>query len=242
MKTYDEKHIKNVVLAGAHGCGKTTLAETMLFEAGMLDRRGRVEDRNTVSDHTELEHERGYSIQSTCLHTDWRNYKINIIDTPGMDELAGETLPAIGVADSCILVLNSRNGVEPGTELVWGPIAEAGRPVVIAVNQLDHPRSDFEGTVAQAQEHFGSAVTVMQYPLEQGEGFHRIIDLLKMTMYVFKDAGRQAGEAAHPGKRKANARMPCTRRWWKRPQRTTRRLMEHYFEKGELDEDEMRRA
>lgn len=238
MKTYDEKHIKNVVLAGAHGCGKTTLAETMLFEAGMLDRRGRVEDRNTVSDHTELEHERGYSIQSTCLHTDWRNYKINIIDTPGMDELAGETLPAIGVADSCILVLNSRNGVEPGTELVWGPIAEAGRPVVIAVNQLDHPRSDFEGTVAQAQEHFGSAVTLMQYPLEQGEGLHRIIDLLRMTMYVFKDQGGKPEKQPIPESERERAEA-LHKALVEKAAENDERLMEHYFEKGELDEDEM---
>src|SRR5690606_1940541 len=90
MKVFDAKHIKNIALLGSHGCGKTTLAETMLFEAGLITRRGRVEDRNTVSDHHPLEHERGSSVYSTCLHTEWRNYKINIIDTPGLDDLVGE--------------------------------------------------------------------------------------------------------------------------------------------------------
>ncbi|HQW87106.1 MAG TPA: GTP-binding protein, partial [Flavobacteriales bacterium] len=95
MTVFDAKHIKNIALLGSHGSGKTTLAETMLFEAGLITRRGRVEDRNTVSDHTDLEHERGSSVFATCLHTEWRDYKINIIDTPGLDDLVGETIPAL---------------------------------------------------------------------------------------------------------------------------------------------------
>ncbi|HMQ77865.1 MAG TPA: GTP-binding protein, partial [Flavobacteriales bacterium] len=187
MTVFDAKHIKNIALLGSHGSGKTTLAETMLFEAGLITRRGRVEDRNTVSDHTDLEHERGSSVFATCLHTEWRDYKINIIDTPGLDDLVGETIPALRVADTCVLLLNGHHGVEVGTDLVWEQMQRYDRPVIIGVNQLDHPNADFDTTVAQAREHFGPAVTVMQYPVEQGEGFHRIIDLLKMTMYVFKD-------------------------------------------------------
>jgi elongation factor G len=110
-------------------------------------------------------------VYSTCLHTEWRNYKINIIDTPGLDDLVGETIPALRVADTCVLLLDAQHGVEVGTDLVWEHIQRYDRPVILAINQLDHPNADFDSTVAQAKEHFGSAVTVMQYPAEQGEGF-----------------------------------------------------------------------
>lgn len=239
MKVFDDKHIKNIVLLGAHGSGKTTLAETMLFEAGLIQRRGRVEDKNTVSDHTELEHERGGSVFCTVLHTEWRNYKINIIDTPGLDDLVGETVPALRVADTCVLLLNAHHGVEVGTDLLWDRIAEYDRPVILAVNQLDHPNAEFDDTLAQAKEHFGNAVTVMQYPVEQGDGFHRIIDLLKMTMYVFKDAGGKPEKQPLPEAEKERAEA-LHKELVERAAENDEALMEHYFERGELDEDEMR--
>ncbi len=239
MKVFDDKHIKNVVLLGSHGCGKTTLAETMLFEAGLINRRGRVEDQNTVSDFHDLEHERGSSVYSTLLHTEWRNYKINIIDTPGLDDLIGETVPALRVADTCVLLLNAHHGVEVGTDLVWEHMQRYDRPVIIAVNQLDHPNADFDATVAQAKEHFGTAVTVMQYPVDAGDDFHRIIDLLKMTMYVFKDAGGKPEKQPIPDSEKERAEA-LHKELVEKAAENDETLMEHYFEKGELDEDEMR--
>ena len=239
MKVFDAKHIKNIALLGSHGCGKTTLAETMLFEAGLITRRGRVEDRNTISDHHPLEHERGSSVYSTCLHTEWHNYKINIIDTPGLDDLAGETIPALRVADTCVLLLNAQHGVEVGTDLVWDHIKRYDRPVIIGVNSLDHPNADFDATVAQAKEHFGSAVTVMQYPAEQGEGFHRIIDLLKMRMYVFKDGGGKPEKHDIPENERERAEA-LHKELVEKAAENDEALMEHYFERGELDEDEMR--
>ncbi|MBL0043174.1 MAG: elongation factor G [Flavobacteriales bacterium] len=239
MKVFDDKHIKNVVLLGSHGCGKTTLAETMLFEAGLITRRGRVEDKNTISDFHELEHERGSSVYSTVMHTEWRNYKINIIDTPGLDDLVGETIPALRVADTCVLLLNANHGVEVGTDLVWEHMQRYDRPVIIGINQLDHPNADFDLTVAQAKEHFGSAVTVMQYPVESGEDFHRIIDLLKMTMYVFKDAGGKPEKQPIPEAEKARAGA-LHKELVEKAAENDETLMEHYFDKGELDEDEMR--
>ncbi|HMN06301.1 MAG TPA: elongation factor G [Flavobacteriales bacterium] len=238
MKSYDDKHIKNVVLLGSHGSGKTTLAETMLFEAGLLQRRGRVEDGNTVSDHAELERERGYSTQISCMHTEWRQYKINVIDTPGMDELAGETVPAIHVADTCVLLLNARTGVDVGTELVWEHVAPAARPVILAVNQLDQDDADFDEVVRQAKEQFGPAVTIMQYPMEQGAGFHRIIDLLRMTMYVFKDEGGKPEKHPIPESERERAES-LHKELVEKAAENDEQLMERYFEKGGLDEDEM---
>jgi elongation factor G len=239
MKVYDDKHIKNIVLLGSHGCGKTTLAETMLYEAGLLDRRGKVETHNTVSDHHPIEHERNSSVHSSCLHTEWRNYKINIIDTPGLDDLVGQTVPALRVADTCVLLLSAQHGVEVGTDLVWNHMQRYDRPVLIAVNQLDHSNADFDNTVEEAKAHFGSAVTVMQYPVEQGEGFHRIIDLLKMTMYVFKDEGGKPEKHPIPESEleKANA---LHRELVEKAAENDESLMELYFEKGDLNENQLR--
>jgi elongation factor G len=239
MKTYDDKHIKNVVLLGSHGCGTTTLAETMLVEAGLFTRRGRVEEGNTVSDHTDIEHERGSSVGITCLHTEWRTYKINIIDTPGLDDLAGETVPAIRVADTCVLLLNARDGVEVGTDLVWEHLQHDRRPVILGINQLDHPNADFDAAVEQAKEHFGSAVTVMQSPGEQGEGLQRIIDLLKMTMYVFQDEGGKPEKRPIPETERERAEA-LHKELVEKAAENDETLMEHYFDKGELNEDEMR--
>ena len=241
MKVFDARHIKNIAILGSHGCGKTTLAETMLFESGQLKRRGRVEDRNTVSDHHELEHERGSSVHTGCMHTEWRNYKINILDTPGLDDLTGEMVPALRVADTCLLVLDAQHGVEVGTGLIWEQMQHYDRPVIIGVNRLDHPHADFDAAVAQAKEHFGNAVTVMQYPMEQGEGFHRIIDLLKMTMYVFKDDGGKPEKHPIPAGERERAEA-LHKELVEKAAENDEALMERYFDQGELDEDEMRQG
>jgi elongation factor G len=154
MKTYDEKHIKNVVLIGGAKCGKTTLAETMLFEAGLLNRRGTVEDKNTVSDYHEIEHERENSVYATSLHTEWRGYKINIIDTPGLDDFMGEIVSSMKVADTCVMLVNAQNGVEVSTELIWNYVDQFKKPVILAVNQVDHPKSNFETTVDSIKAAF----------------------------------------------------------------------------------------
>ncbi len=238
MKTYDAKHIKNIVLLGAHGSGKTTLAETMLFESGSTSRRGRVEDGNTISDHDELERERGYTTQIGCLHTEWRQYKINVMDTPGLDELCGETMAAVHVADTCVLVLNARTGIDGGAEQAWEIAAEARRPVILAINQLDQPDADFDAVLEQARDIFGHAVTVVQYPMEQGDGFHRIIDLLRMTMYVFPDNGGKPEKHPIPhNERDKSERLH--KELVEKAAENDEHLMEQYFAKGSLDEDEM---
>src|SRR3954464_5209743 len=158
MKVYDEKHIKNIVLVGAAKTGKTTLAETMIFEAGLISRRGTVEEKNTLSDYHEIEHQRGNSVYATTMHTEWRDYKINIIDTPGLDDFIGEVISALRVADTAVMLLNGENGVEVGTELIWNYVEKFQKPIIFAVNQLDHSKSDFDGTVDQSRRRFGKAI------------------------------------------------------------------------------------
>lgn len=239
MKVYDEKHIKNVVLLGAPKAGKTLLAEDMAFEAGIIHRRGSIEHNNTLSDYHEIEHERGNSVFSTVLHSEWKDYKINIIDTPGFDDFIGEIIASVRVADTCVMVINAQHGVEVSTELIWNYIDRFTKPTLFAINQVDHPKSNFEASLASLKDRFGSAVTQMQYPLNEGEGFNAIIDLLKMVMYRFPPGGGKPEKAPIPETEKEKA-MRLHNELVEKAAENDEKLMEKYFEKGTLDEDEMR--
>lgn len=239
MKTYDEKHIKNVVLIGAAKSGKTTLAETMLFEAGIINRRGTVEESNTVSDYHDIEHERGGSTYATSLHTEWRDYKINIIDTPGAEDFIGEIISSIRVCDTAVVLLNAQSGLEVGTEILWDYIDQYRKPTIIAINQLDREKADFNLLLSEAREFFGPAVTVMQYPVNAGTGFNSIIDLLKMVMYQFPEGGGKPEKLNIPESEKENAEKLHNELVEKAAENDDA-LMELYFEKGSLDEDELR--
>ncbi|WP_026898625.1 elongation factor G [Daejeonella oryzae] len=241
MKAFDEKHIKNVVLIGSAKSGKTTLAETMLFEAGIIKRRGTIEEKNTVSDYHEIERERGNSVYATSMHTEWRDFKINIIDTPGLDDFIAEVINSIHVCDTAVIVLNAQNGVEVSTEILWEYVDRNQKPTILAVNQLDSEKADFAQTVAEAKNLFGSAVTVMQYPLNSGAGFNCIIDLLKMLMYKFPEGGGKPEKLPIPGDelQKANE---LHNELVEKAAENDENLMEQYFQKGNLDEDELRKG
>ncbi len=241
MKTYDEKHIKNMVLIGAAKSGKTTLAETMLFEAGLINRRGTVEEKNTVSDYHDIEHERMSSVYSTTLHTEWRDYKINIIDTPGLDDFIGEVISSIRVCDTALMLVNAQSGIEVGTELIWDYVDTYRKPTIFAINHLDHEKADFNNTLEQMKGFFGSAVTLMQYPVNAGTGFNAIIDLLKMTLYKFPADGGKPEKLAIPDSEKEKANK-LHNELVEKAAENDEKLMELYFEKGELDEDELRQG
>jgi elongation factor G len=239
MKVYDEKHIKNIVLLGAPKSGKTLMAEDMLFEAGITHRRGTIEGKNTVSDCHEIEQERGNSVFATVLHTEWRDYKINVIDTPGFDDFAGEMISALRVADTCVIAINAQHGAEVGTDLIWNYVQQFNKPVIFAVNQADHPKADFDAALASLKAHYGNAVTQMQYPFKQGEGFNAIIDLLKMVMYQFPANGGKPEKLSIPEAEKEKANK-LHNELVEKAAENDEKLMEKYFEKGTLDEDELR--
>ena len=241
MKVYDEKHIKNVVLLGAPKAGKTLLAEDMIFEAGIIHRRGTIEAKNTVSDYHEIEHERGNSVFATTLHTEWQDYKINIIDTPGFDDFIGEIVSSVRVSDTCVIVVNAQHGVEVSTELIWNYVDRFSKPTIFAINQVDHPKADFEDALASLKNRFGGAVTQMQYPLNQGEDFNAIIDLLKMVMYKFPVDGGKPKKLPIPDSEKERADK-LHNELVEKAAENDEKLMEKYFEKGTLDEDEMRQG
>lgn len=239
MKIYDEKHIKNIVLLGAPKAGKTLLAEDMVFEAGIIHRRGTIEGGNTVSDFHEIEQARGTSVFASSMHTEWRDYKINIIDTPGFDDFIGEMISAARVADTCVMVVNAQYGVEVGTELIWDAINDMQKPVIFAINQADHPKADFESALAGIRNQFGKAVVQMQYPVNEGESFDAIIDLLKMVMYRFPAEGGKPEKLPIPEAEMERA-MRLHTELVERAAENSDGLMEKYFEKGTLAEDEMR--
>src|SRR5258706_1606264 len=239
MKIYDDKHIKNIVLLGAPKSGKALMAEDMLFEAGIIHRRGTVEGKNTISDCHEIEQERGNSVFATVLHTEWRDYKINIIDTPGFDDFAGEMISSLRVADTCIVAINAQHGAEVGTDLIWNYVNQFEKPVIFAVNQVDHPKADFDSSLASLKAHYGNAVTQMQYPLNQGESFNSIVDLLKMVMYRFPATGGKPEKLPIPKSEEEKANR-LHNELVEKAAENDEKLMEKYFEKGTLDEDELR--
>jgi elongation factor G len=238
MKIYDDKHIKNVAFVGAHKSGKTTLAETMLFEAGLVSRRGSVENKNTISDYHAIEHERETSVFATPLHTEWRNYKINIIDTPGLDDYIGEIASTMHVTDSVVMVINAQYGVEVGTEIIWEYIDRFSHPTLFVINQIDHPSADFDESYKSIVNLVGKNVVKIQYPLIV-DGAQCIIDVLKMKMYKFGPQGGKPEKLEIP-KDQIELATELQNELIEKAAENDENLMELYFDKGTLNEDEMR--
>ncbi|MBE9490478.1 MAG: elongation factor G [Bacteroidetes bacterium] len=240
MKVYDDKHIKNVVFVGSHGSGKTTMAETMLFEAGLLNRRGTIENKNTVSDYHEIEQERETSVFATPLHTEWRNYKINIIDTPGLDDFLGEIISSIRVADTVATIINGRNGVEVGTEIIWNYINKYNRPTLFVINQIDHPDVKFDKSFNSIKELVGNNAVKIQYPLVI-DGAQCIIDVLKMKLYKFSPEGGKPEKLSIPDEQ-LDLANELHNELVEKAAENDEELLELFFDKGTLNEDEMRKG
>jgi elongation factor G len=234
----DTKNIRNVVLLGHSGCGKTTLTEAMLFESGAISRMGTVSGGNTMSDYTPIEQERGNSLFSSLMHVKWRDCKINILDTPGFDDFIGEVVCSMKVADTALMLLNSAHGVEVGTEILWDYVNDFKTPTIFVITQVDHEKSDFETTLEQAKERFGPKVMPVQYPLNQGSGFSTIIDTVRMVMYVFGPNGGKPEKKPIPESEMAKA-MEMHNALVEAAAENDEGLMEKFFEQGTLTEEEM---
>lgn len=239
MPTFDSNHVKNVALLGHAGAGKTSIAECMLFEAGVNKRRGTIAQKNTTSDYHELELERQSSVFSSLMHTPWKDYKINIIDTPGYDDFAGEVISALRVADTGIMVLNASMGVEVGTDVIWEYTEQFKTPTIFVVNMVDKENADFDRTLAEAQSHFGSNVVPVQYPVNAGPGFNKIIDVLNMVMFEYPEEGSKPKKLPIPPEERQRADV-MHRELIEAIASNDEGLMEKYFDQGELTEEEMK--
>lgn len=235
---YETRNIRNIVLLGHSGSGKTTFAETMLYEAKAITRRGTVADGSTVSDFTTLEQERGSSLFSTLMHVKWKDSKINIIDTPGLDDFVGEVISSLKVADTGLMMLNARAGVEVGTEIIWDYIEEFHTPCMFVINHLDHEKADYDTTLAQAQTRFGNRVMPIQYPLQTGKGFHQIVDALRMVLYDFSEGGGKPKKLPIPDSEMARANA-LHNALVEAAAENEEGLMEKYFAEGALSEEDL---
>jgi len=236
--SFDTKDLRNVAVLGHSDSGKTTFTECMIFEAGDISRRGSVEEKNTHSDYTDIEKERGNSIFASLTHAEWKDSKINIIDTPGFDDFIGEVISALKVADTGVMLLNAQNGVEVGTELIMDYVKQFETPCLFVINQLDHDKADYETTLQQAKDRFGNKVIPVQYPLNRGAGFNTIVDALRMTTYVFPEDGGKPEKEDIPESEMERAKA-IHNALVEAAAENDEELMEHYFEKGTLSEEEL---
>ena len=239
MKTYKTNEIKNIALLGSKGSGKTTLAESMLYECGVIKRRGTVDAGNTVSDYFPVEKEYGYSVFSTVFYAEFGGKKLNVIDCPGSDDFVGNAYTALGVCDTGVIVIDSEYGVEVGTQNIFRTTALLKKPVIFALNQIDGEKADYENVMAQMRETFGPKIVAIQYPLESGPGFHSMIDVLLMKKYEWGPNGGvpTITEIPEDQMEKANELHNALVEAAAENDET---LMDKYFEQGHLTEDEMR--
>ena len=239
MKVYQTNEIKNIALLGSKGAGKTTLAESMLYECGVIKRRGTVEAKNTVSDYFPVEKEYGYSVFSTVFYAEWNNKKLNVIDCPGADDFVGNAITALNVTDTGVILINAQYGVEVGTQNIFRTTQQLKKPVIFAINQLDGEKADFENVIDQMRDIFGNKLVLVQYSLASGAGFNSMIDVLLMKKYSWGPEGGAPTIEEIPADQmeKANELHQALVEAAAENDET---LMEKFFEQGHLSEDEMR--
>ena len=239
MKVYKTNEIKNISLLGSKGSGKTTLAESMLFECGVINRRGTVEAKNTVCDYFPVEKEYGYSVFSTLFYAEFNNKKLNVFDCPGMDDFVGNAVTALNMTDCGVIVVNGQYGVEVGTQNIFRTANSIDKPVIFAVNKVDADNADYDNVVAQLKDVFGPSVVPVQFPVECGPGFNSVVDVLLMKQLTWKPEGGTptiteiAPELMEKAKEWNQALVEAAAE-------NDETLMDKFFDKGSLNEDEMR--
>ena len=239
MKTYQANEIKNIALLGNDGAGKTTLTEALLYEAGVIKRRGRITQQNTVSDYFPVEQEYGYSVFSTVFHVEWNNKKLNIIDCPGSDDFVGAAMTALNVTDTAVLLLKGGSGVEVGTQNHFRYTEKLGKPVIFLVNQLDDENCDYDAILEQLTSVYGPKVVPIQYPLQTGPGFNSLIDVLLMKKYSWGPDGGEPTIEDVPADQMEKAHE-MHKALVEAAAENDEGLMEKFFESETLTEDEMR--
>ena len=239
MRVYKTNEIKNIALLGSAGSGKTTLAESMLFGAGIIKRRGTVEAKNTVCDYFPVEQEYGYSVFPTVFHVEWNNKKLNIIDCPGSDDFIGGAITALNVTDQAVILINGQYGPEVGTQNNFRYTEKLKKPVIFLVNQLDSDKCDFDNVMNSMREIYGPKCVQIQYPTATGANFNSIIDVLLMKKYSWNPEGGMPIIEDIPAEEMDKA-MELHKALVEAAAENDETLMEKFFETETLTEDEMR--
>ena len=241
MKTYQTDQIKNIALLGNSGSGKTTLAEAMLFNGGVIERRGTIEGSNTVSDYRPIEHENGNSIFSTVLYTEFKNKKINILDTPGLDDFSGGVISSLYAVDTAVMTINVQNGVEVGTEIHFRHAEKVNKPMILVINGLDHEKANFEKSLEMMKERLSNNIILVQFPVKEGVGFNSVIDVLKMKMLRYaKDGG--VAEIIDIPEEYADRAAKLHTLLVEKAAESDESLMELFFSNDTLTEEEIRKG
>ncbi|MCX6260658.1 MAG: elongation factor G [Bacteroidia bacterium] len=241
MKTYQTDQIKSIALIGNSGSGKTSLAEAMLFLGGVIERRGTIGGKNTVSDYRPIEQENGNSIFSTVLYTEFLNKKINIIDTPGLDDFSGGVISSLYATDCAVMTINVQNGVEVGSEIHFRHAEKVHKPLILVLNGLDHEKANFDKSFEMMKDRFGSNVILVQYPVNEGVGFNAVIDVLKMKMFQYPKDGGAAKVLDIPADQKNKAEEFHSALVEKAAE-SDESLMELFFSNDTLTEEEIRKG
>ena len=239
MKIYSSKEIKNIALLGNDKAGKTTLTEALVYDSGQIARRGRITMHNTISDYFPVEQEYGYSVFSTVFHTEWNGKKLNIIDCPGSDDFCGAAITAMSVTDTTLILINGSVGTEVGTQNHFRYTEKLHKPVIFLVNQLDSPECNFDGIVEQLRSNYGNKVIPVQYPVETGDNFHQLIDVILMKQLTYGPDGGEPTIEDIPESEIIKA-QEMQRYLIEAAAENDETLMEKFFETEELTQDEMR--
>ncbi len=239
MRQYNTHEIKNIALLGNDGSGKTTLTEALLYEAGIIKRRGRITQKNTVSDYFPVEQEYGYSVFSTVYHVEWNDKKLNIIDCPGSDDFVGAAITALEVTDTAVLLINGQYGPEVGTQNHFRYTEKHKKPVIFLINQLDAEKCDYALALERLQDIYGQKVVPVQYPLNEGPNFNSLIDVLLMKKYSWGPDGGEPTIEDIPAEEKERA-LEMHKALVEAAAENDEGLMEKFFETEALSEDELR--
>ena len=241
MKVYKTDEIRNITLIGNAGSGKTTLAEAMLLEGGVINRRGDVASKNTVSDYHLIEQEYGNSVFSSLMYVEVNGKKINILDTPGMDDFCGGVVSSLQVAALGLMVVDASTGIGAGTESASRHAEAANAKVIFVLNHLDNENANYDRAVETLKSKFGNKVTVVQYPVETGPEFNSIVDVLKMKLYKYGPDGGKPEVLDIPASEKERA-DGLHNELAEMAAENEESLMELFFEQGSLSEEDMRRG
>jgi len=240
MKEYPTEAIRNVAFVGHGGAGKTSFSEAALFSAGVTTRLGRTEEGNTVSDYHPDEIERKISINTSVTYCEWKNTKLNLLDTPGYTDFTGEVKCSLRVADTAVIFLKGVEGAEVGTEIVWDYTKELNNGVIFLVNKLDNENADFDNVVSGVRNRFTHDVAPIQFPVAKGVAFNSVIDLLRMKMLTFaRDGKGKYTEAEIPADLKGKS-DEMREQLVEQIAETDETLLNTFVEKGSLSDDEIR--
>lgn len=239
MKEISTEQIRNVALISHGSVGKSSLAEAIAFTGGIVNRMGRIEDGSTVSDFHPDEIERQISITNSLINLHWNDHSINLLDTPGYSDFIGEVIGALRVVETAVVLINAVSGIEVGTEQVWDAAADVNASRIFLINQLDREHANFDKILASLQDNYGTKVVALQFPVNQGEGFNQIVDLIGMKLLTYEAGSSNApSQSEIPDNLQARTKE-LREKLMESAAENDDKLLEKFFDAGELEADEI---